>query len=474
MYWVGPALGAGGVRSAMVSIRNFANGPLFTSPVFSNRSLRMDRIQWVGFDLDYTLANYKNPEYDAMTYDLLVDALVEGKAYPKAIKDLHFDPNFLIRGLVVDKELGNVLKLDRFASILVCYHGTTRLAKKELARIYPSLRVASEQLGTARFEILNTTYHLAYSSLWVDLIDYYEKNKKKINYKNLWVEIKKACDDIHDFSSGILKQKTLQELSTYVENDIHLSLTLNRLISDGKKLFLLTNSPWKYVDGVMSWLLNDKLPSHKSWQDYFELIIVDANKPLFFNGTSPFHQILENGEILYQDPVTSLNNAKTYSGGNLHHLNRDFNITAGNDVLYVGDHIFSDVIVSKKKHAWRTLLIIPELQHELSKQNSYSNIFLDLVETHKHKSLLSSDDLNQSQLLKNRIREKTQLLDQNYNKYFGSIFRSGLHQSFFSMQVGRYADLYSNSVSSLFQYPKHHTFQPPFYYLPHESSLPEQ
>lgn len=34
-------------------------------------------------------------------------------------------------------------------------------------------------------------------------------------------------------------------------------------------------------------------------------------------------------------------------------------IGAGNEVLYVGDHIFSDVLISKKRHGWRTLLIIP-------------------------------------------------------------------------------------------------------------------
>jgi 5'-nucleotidase len=34
-------------------------------------------------------------------------------------------------------------------------------------------------------------------------------------------------------------------------------------------------------------------------------------------------------------------------------------IGAGNDVLYIGDHIFSDVLISKKRHGWRTLLIIP-------------------------------------------------------------------------------------------------------------------
>lgn len=37
----------------------------------------------------------------------------------------------------------------------------------------------------------------------------------------------------------------------------------------------------------------------------------------------------------------------------------------GSKVLYTGDHIFADIIKSKKVHGWRNLLVVPELHHEL-------------------------------------------------------------------------------------------------------------
>ena len=37
----------------------------------------------------------------------------------------------------------------------------------------------------------------------------------------------------------------------------------------------------------------------------------------------------------------------------------------GKDVLYIGDHIFGDILKSKKIRGWRTFLVIPELAHEL-------------------------------------------------------------------------------------------------------------
>lgn len=37
----------------------------------------------------------------------------------------------------------------------------------------------------------------------------------------------------------------------------------------------------------------------------------------------------------------------------------------GKDILYVGDHIFGDILKSKKRQGWKTFLIVPELTKEL-------------------------------------------------------------------------------------------------------------
>lgn len=38
----------------------------------------------------------------------------------------------------------------------------------------------------------------------------------------------------------------------------------------------------------------------------------------------------------------------------------------GKDILYVGDHLFADVLKPKKLHGWRTCLIVPEVAQEAS------------------------------------------------------------------------------------------------------------
>lgn len=37
----------------------------------------------------------------------------------------------------------------------------------------------------------------------------------------------------------------------------------------------------------------------------------------------------------------------------------------GKDILYIGDHIFGDILKSKKQQGWRTCLVVPELSREV-------------------------------------------------------------------------------------------------------------
>ena len=50
----------------------------------------------------------------------------------------------------------------------------------------------------------------------------------------------------------------------------------------------------------------------------------------------------------------------------LTHFQRSTNLS-GDDILYVGDHIFGDIMKSKGTLNWRTMLIMDELEEELPK-----------------------------------------------------------------------------------------------------------
>jgi hypothetical protein len=75
--------------------------------VFVNASLRLDSIQAIGFDMDYTLAAYDERYLERVAFDLAAPHL-EDIGYPPIVRSLQYRPVRGIRGLTVDLELGNV------------------------------------------------------------------------------------------------------------------------------------------------------------------------------------------------------------------------------------------------------------------------------------------------------------------------------------------------------------------------------
>lgn len=90
--------------------------------VFVNRSLHLEKIKFFGFDMDYTLAEYKSPMLEASAFKFAVHRLIS-MGYPAAIADFEYDNSFPVRGLWFDTECGNFLKVDPYGNILVCVHG---------------------------------------------------------------------------------------------------------------------------------------------------------------------------------------------------------------------------------------------------------------------------------------------------------------------------------------------------------------
>ncbi|EPB73266.1 hypothetical protein ANCCEY_07636 [Ancylostoma ceylanicum] len=78
---------------------------------------------------------------------------------------------------------------------------------------------------------------------------------------------------------------------------------------------------------------------------------------------------------------------------------------AGKDILYVGDHIFGDVLKSKKVGGWRTLLIVPELDNEMKIWSSQLMKFNGLLELNN--SLSDFQTIQQSAIRKKILKEIT-------------------------------------------------------------------
>jgi 5'-nucleotidase len=105
----------------------------------------------------------------------------------------------------------------------------------------------------------------------------------------------------------------------------------------------------------------------------------------------------------------------------------------GKDVLYVGDHIFGDIIKSKKQKAWRTMLVVPELNHELKVFHDKRDLFntLESLDT-SISELLRSFDMTANRgpdavtKIKQKIQVKIENEDQkiffNYNLFLLAMY----------------------------------------------------
>ncbi|XP_072913118.1 cytosolic purine 5'-nucleotidase-like isoform X3 [Hemitrygon akajei] len=428
--------------------------------VFVNRSLELEKIKCFGFDMDYTLAVYRSPEYEELSFQLMVNHLVS-IGYPQELLLYTYDPTFPTRGLVFDTLYGNLLKVDSHGNILVCAHGFSFLKGSEIVEQYSNKFIQRDDIE--RFYILNTLFNLAETYLYACLVDFFincseysscqagfRSGDLFMSYRNMFQDVRDTMDFVHD--SGILKKETLGNLEKYVLKDAIMNF-----------LFDFPSGP---KPGT----------SHHSWHTYFDLIVVDTRKPLFFGEGTVIRQVdNESGKLRIGTYTGPLQQGVVYSGGSSDMI-CDLLGVKGKEILYIGDHIFGDILKSKKRQGWRTFLVVPELARELQVWTEKSALFeelrnLDIIlaEFYKHLDSSSSERPNITSVQK-RIKVVTHEMDMCYGK-MGSLLRCGSRQTLFASQLLRYADLYAASCINLLYYPFSYLFRAPPVLMPHESTV---
>jgi 5'-nucleotidase len=137
--------------------------------VFVNRSLQLSKIKFFGFDMDYTLALYKSPQYEMLAFRLVIEQLLK-MGYPQDITSFVYDPDFPVRGLWYDKLYGNLLKVDAYGNIIVCGHGFKFLKSNEIYKYYPNKYLNYDE---SRIYVLNTLFCLPEIYLLASIINFF-------------------------------------------------------------------------------------------------------------------------------------------------------------------------------------------------------------------------------------------------------------------------------------------------------------
>jgi HAD superfamily 5'-nucleotidase-like hydrolase len=451
--------------------------------IYSNRTLNLRTIGAIGYDMDYTLVHYHAEVWEQKVYDRLKETFV-GDGWP--IEGLEFNPGLVIRGLVIDTELGNIVKANRFGYVMRAAHGTRAMSFEEQRDVY---RHTPVDLSEPRFVFLNTLFSLSASCFYAQLVDLYdEKILPEVHgYEDLFRHVSARLDMTH--IEGSLKADIMADPEPYIVLDPQAPLALLDQLQAGKRMMLISNSEWSYVRKIMSFAYDPFLAPDRSWRDLFELVIVGARKPGFFSYNLPLFSIADEEKGLLQPVAGPIPGPGAYLGGDANKVEEYLGLS-GAAILYVGDHIFADVKMSKSSLRWRTALILRELEEELAAvegfretekqlvammaekvklETAHSRARLALQRLHQaygEKPQLSSEEI-EAEIF--RLRSDTLALDERIaplaraaaeleNPSWGALLRAGNDKSHLARQIEGSADVYTSRVSNFL-------FATPFAYL---------
>ena len=460
--------------------------------LYALRTLPLGEIRAIGFDMDHTLARYRSPEIDELAFKKSARLLVRDRQYSPWLLEQEYDPAFAVRGLVLDGLRGNLLKLNRERQVVRACHGSRALTRAEMEAVYGRRRLATAAKG---FRSIDTLFELPESHLYARLVDGLDQGQLKAeNYLQLFHDVRWAIDTAH--RNGDMKAEILQHRDFFIPRDPQLPLALDRLKREGKKLFLLTNSEWSFTDGVLGHLLNGQDEARPHWTDYFDLMVVSSRKPLFFTDTPMAVPIGDH--------------PRAFSGGHTAWLEAQLQ-AGGEQILYVGDHIYGDVLRSKKNASWRTLLLVPELERELKLLEAKGQDLRDLfrLETARRRTQrrasvihdqwkrnrarrhvlgprLSNEAMaaldheavqlaasvtileQRTDILNLEIRGLLSAVEAAFNPMWGPMFRDRDEQTRFADQIQQFACAYTGRVENLYMVDPQSTVYAPVPTLPHE------
>ena len=440
--------------------------------------------------MDYTLIHYHARAWEERAYSYIKERLL-ARGWP--VEDLTFQPDLVMRGLIIDKALGNVVKANRFGYIKKAFHGTEPLDHGRMREVYTRTLV---DLAEPRWLFMNTLFSLSEASMYMQLVDLLDADviEAKLSYTELYELIRGALDEAH--MEGRLKGEIIEDPDRFVALDNETPLTLLDQKESGKKILLITNSEWAFAAPMLAYAFDPFLPDGMTWRDLFDIAIVGSRKPAFFTQRMPAFEIVSDDGLL-REHYGPLKPGRVYVGGNAALVEASLGLR-GEDLLYVGDHLFTDVNISKSVLRWRTALILRELEEELDALEAFAET-QERLSAMMEKKIQMESEYSAYRLALQRAREdygpeparsaaeieadmakhraKLLALDEEigplaraastlHNPNWGLMMRTGNDKSHLARQVERYADVYTGRVSNFL----HAT---PYAYLrSHRGSLP--
>ncbi|KAH8499789.1 hypothetical protein H0E87_015144, partial [Populus deltoides] len=273
----------------------------------------------------------------------------------------------------------------------------------------------------------------------------------------------------------------------------------------GKKLLLITNSDYHYTNKMMKHSFNRFLPNDMGWRDLFDMVIISARKPEFFQMSHPLYEVV-TGEGLMR-PCFKARKGGLYSGGSAQMVENSLDIH-GDEILYVGDHIYTDIdlkncietimkgakssfsgvepqysaLIHSRDHR-ATLIELINQKEVVGDLFNQLRLALQRRNTGRPAQTLAATNMDDQELTESmqkllivmqRLDEKiAPMLEADgelFSERWGFLSRAGLwDKSHLMRQIEKYADIYTSRVSNFLHYTPFMYFRSQEQTLAHDS-----
>ncbi|XP_062857569.1 5'-nucleotidase domain-containing protein 1 [Trichomycterus rosablanca] len=357
-------------------------------------SLSLSECDVIGFDLDHTLCRYQLKNTSMLIYESFARYLVENKGYDEDLLNVPPDMwDLCSKGLVVDLEKGNLLKLSHDGTILRATHGSRNLSEEEIIKQYGPKR------EWKHFNNLNTTFNRSADYYFCDnyfdlpgvllcalVVDLLQKRGSE-DTAQFWTDIIEAMD--YNYSPSAFREgrgwyfpNVKRDPGRYLQICPEaVRRWLKTLKENNKILLLITSSHSDYCSLVCEFVLG------KDYKDLFDVIVTNALKPGFFS-LKPQQRLFKTlmGDVESSEGLVCLEKPGWFSQGNWIHLRqliRSLTNKQEPKMVYFGDSMRSDIFPACKFGKLETVMILEEMEGEG-------------VATENDKSITSNQHTNQS------------------------------------------------------------------------------
>ncbi|XP_076303808.1 5' nucleotidase A isoform X1 [Lasioglossum baleicum] len=353
----------------------------FSAVQVNTNKLKILDYDCIGFDLDNALIRYNVTNMGQMVYEILADYLIMEKRYSskhlsKPLKDKDLD--FMQKGLLLDFERGNLLRINPEGIIQRACHGTNLLSTTEIKEIYPNQRW--EVTDTFCRDILSTWqgptsmkmrslldyFDISTSLIFARLIDTIDEEEGgSVNTYNVWPDMLDGLINMYHrdhfkLTKGNFFANIKEDQDKYLRKCSAKTISWLKELKKHRTTFLITGSYIDFVESIATYALGN------DWKSLFDIVICYARKPGFFTKDEPFLQIIDNieGEIVESKDLIQ---GGIYSQGNWKGLVQFLGRVSDKSnpcCIYFGDNLIQDIYTPSVHAQCDTVAVVEEQMSE--------------------------------------------------------------------------------------------------------------